>query len=71
MNHRPAPIPFGLAFAALVFVVTFIQIGVLRIAFYKLGLSNESAYLLLFIALFGSMVNIPLFTIQSTIIISG
>lgn len=66
MNHRPAPIPFGLVFAALVFVVTFIQIGVLRIAFYKLGLSNESAYLLLFVALFGSMVNIPLFTIQST-----
>lgn len=66
MNHRPAPLPFGLAFAALVFIITFIQIGVLRIAFYKLGLSNEMAYLLLFTSLMGSMVNIPLFTIQST-----
>ena len=66
MSHRPAPLPFGLAFAALVFIVTFIQIGILRIAFYKLGLSNETAYLLLFASLMGSMINIPLFTIKST-----
>lgn len=66
MNHRPAPLAFGLALAVLVFIITFIQFGILRIAFSKLGLSNESAYLLLFVSLFGSMVNIPLFTIQST-----
>lgn len=66
MNHRPAPLPFGLAFVALVFIITFIQIGALRIAFYKLGLSNETAYLLLFASLMGSMFNIPLFTIKST-----
>jgi uncharacterized membrane protein len=65
MNHRPAPLPFGLAFAALVFIITFIQVGILRIAFYKLGLSNETAYLLLFASLMGSLVNIPLFTIHS------
>lgn len=66
MNHRPAPVPFGLALLALVFIITFIQVGILRIAFDKLGLSNEAAYLLLLASLIGSMVNIPLFTIQST-----
>jgi len=48
-----------------VFIITLIQIGILRIAFHKLGLSGESAYLLLFASLIGSLVNIPLFTIRS------
>lgn len=66
MSHKPAPLPFGMTFFALVFIITFIQIGVLKIAVHKLGLSNEAAYLLLFASLMGSMINIPLFTIHST-----
>lgn len=65
MNHRPAPLVFAFALMAVVFIVTLIQIGILRIAFHKLGLSGESAYLLLFASLMGSLVNIPLFTIRS------
>lgn len=53
---------FALAF---IFLVTFVQLGVLTIAFDRLGLSAESAYLLFFTLLLGSMINIPLFSIRS------
>lgn len=47
------------------FLVTFIQIGALTIAFEKLGLSQHSAILLLFSSLFGSAINLPLFSIRA------
>lgn len=43
-----------------------VQFQVLTIAFEKLGLSAQSAYLLLLMTLSGSLLNIPLFTINST-----
>lgn len=43
-----------------------VQFQVLTIAFGKLGLSAQSAYLLLLMTLSGSLLNIPLFTIDST-----
>jgi uncharacterized membrane protein len=42
-----------------------VQFQVLTIAFEKLGLSAQSAYLLLLMTLSGSLLNIPLFTIDS------
>jgi len=65
MNHRPVLLPFGLTLMVLLAVVIFIQLGILRIAFSKLGLSNEAAYILLITSLLGSLVNLPLFTIKS------
>ncbi len=50
---------------ALAFLVAFIQVGLLSIAFYKLGLSASAAYLLLITSLFGSVVNLPLFRLRS------
>jgi len=47
------------------FLVAFIQIGALTIAFGKLGLSPASAILLLFSSLFGSAINLPLFLIKA------
>ncbi len=41
------------------FLLAFIQVGLLTIAFDKLGLSPDSGLLLLFSALFGSLVNLP------------
>ena len=55
---------FVLALALLLVVV---HIGVISITFSKLGLTRESAFLLLFFCLFGSVVNIPLFTIRSNV----
>jgi uncharacterized membrane protein len=51
--------------AAIALLALLVQFGVLTIAFGKLGLSAESAYLLLIVTLAGSLVNMPLFTIDS------
>jgi uncharacterized membrane protein len=53
--------------AALVFLITFIQLGILTIAFDKLGLSSDSATLLFITILAGSMLNLPLFSVQSSL----
>lgn len=50
---------------ALVFLATFVQFGVISIAFEKLGLSQDSAYLLLIVTLLGSMINLPLFSVAA------
>ncbi len=50
---------------ALGFLIAFIQIGLLSIAFHKLGLSPSAAYTLLITSLFGSVVNLPLFRMRS------
>jgi uncharacterized membrane protein len=50
---------------ALGFLLAIVQIGALTIAFDKLGLTTGSAFVLLFASLFGSAVNIPLFTVTA------
>jgi uncharacterized membrane protein len=50
---------------ALGFLIAFIQVGLLSIAFSKLGLSPNAAYTLLITSLFGSIVNLPLFRLRS------
>lgn len=55
-----------LLIALLAFLVAFVQLGVISIAFEKLGLSPESAFLLLLTTLFGSLVNLPLFSVASS-----
>ena len=62
--------PFSLLYLLLFifvisFLLAFVQIGLLTIAFDKLGLSASSAFLLLFASLFGSAINLPLFTIDA------
>lgn len=57
------PLRMLLLIAAAVFLVTVVQIGLLQFAFDKLGLSADSAVLLLIVTLMGSMINLPLFTI--------
>lgn len=54
-----------LLFAVAVFLVTVIQIGILQIAFSRLGLSADSATLLLIVTLIGSLINLPLFTVST------
>lgn len=52
-----------------VFVVAFLlgilQVGLVTVAFDKLGLSPEAGFLLLFSSLAGSLVNLPLFSIRA------
>ncbi len=65
-NSLPfSPFRLLLLMAALIFFIIFVQLGAISIAFEKLGLSDHSAYLLLFATLLGSMVNLPLMSIES------
>jgi uncharacterized membrane protein len=61
----PVTLRFVLLFAALVFFITMVQIGILTVAFDKLGLSADSAYLLFITIIGGSMINLPLFSMKS------
>jgi len=60
-----APLPLLLFIGLLVLLVSFVQVGALTLAFDKLGLSAESGFLLLFVSLFGSTINLPLFTVSA------
>ncbi len=59
------PLRYLLLFGAFVFFLTMVQFGILTIAFDKLGLSLDSAFLLFMTILVGSMINIPLFSMKS------
>lgn len=50
---------------AIVFLVAFVQVGIISVAFDKLGLSPHSAFLLLMALLLGSWVNLPLFKMSA------
>ena len=60
--------PFAiLAFFLLtLFAVVLLQVGILTLAFDKLGLSPGSAFLLLFASLMGSAINLPLFKVKAS-----
>ena len=46
-------------------LLAFIQVGILTVAFEKLGLSTHSAFVLLFASLFGSAINLPLMKVSA------
>lgn len=60
-----SPLHLLLLIAAIAILAILVQFEVLSIAFGKLGLSAQSAYLLLVTTLAGSLLNMPLFTIDS------
>ncbi len=63
---RPHPLlPLLLAGLALVFLILFIQLGIIRLVLDKLGLSAEGAFSLLLLFLLGSLVNLPLWRIRA------
>jgi len=59
------PLRFFILIIAIIFLVTVVQLDVLTIAFDKLGLSPQSAYLLFMTTLVGSIINLPLFTVKA------
>ncbi len=61
----PSPQRLLLLVVILAFVIGLIQIGLVSIAFDKLGLSSDSAYLLLMLTLGGSLINLPVVTLKS------
>lgn len=65
MPMPPSPLRLLLFILAVAFLIGFVQIGLISIAFEKLGLSPDSAYLLLLCTLVGSMINLPLLSIKT------
>lgn len=61
-KQKPRLLLFVIALAILLAVV---HVGLISISFSKLGLTRESAFIFLFCALFGSLINIPLFTVKA------
>src|SRR5512135_354080 len=60
-----SPLRLLLFIIALVSLIIFVQIGMVSIAFDKLGLSEKSAFLLLLCTLVGSMINLPLLSLTA------
>jgi uncharacterized membrane protein len=60
-----SPLHFLLFLFALGLLMAFVQFGLVSLTFQKLGLSPDSAFLLLFSSLFASAINLPLFTLRS------
>lgn len=60
-----SPVRLLLLVVAIAFLVAFVQLGILQVAFHKLGLAAESAALLLMVTLLGSLINLPLFTVRT------
>lgn len=65
MQKRFSTIQLLLFLFALSFMLAFIQLGLLTIAFDKLGLSPTTAFTLLLASLIGSGINIPIFTVKA------
>jgi uncharacterized membrane protein len=61
VHHLPLPLPFfALLVGAFLLVVALIQIGILRYAYLRIGVSSRAAMVLLLASLIGSYINIPI-----------
>lgn len=63
----PTPQRFLLFVVALAFVIGLVQVGLVTIAFDKLGLTRDAAFLMLALTLGGSLINVPVFTIRADV----
>ena len=72
MHYLPlSPAFFAILVALFLFVVALIQVGILRYAYMRLGISSGMAIVLLLASLIGSYINIPLFALPEREILSG
>jgi len=66
-----SPFFFAILAGLFVFLLVFIQLGLLRYAYMRLGLSSGAALLLLFASLIGSFFNIPVAELPAQQVVSG
>ncbi len=67
MPLPPSPIRLLMLLLLIALLLALVQFGIVTIAFEKLGLSSNSAALLLFASLIGSGINLPMFRLQSNV----
>jgi len=60
-----SPVRFGIFIFAVAFLFAIVQLGVISIAFDKLGLSPNQAMTLLLLSLAGSVINIPILQVEN------
>ena len=65
MRQPFSPLYLLLIIFGLAFLIAFVQVGLITIAFDKLGLTAVQAMLLLFSSLFTSAINLPIATVQA------
>jgi uncharacterized membrane protein len=66
-----APLFFALLVGVFAVLLVFVQLGILRYAYTRLGVSSNTALLLLFASLFGSYINIPIAQLPEQNILAG
>ncbi|HUI94924.1 MAG TPA: DUF1614 domain-containing protein [Xanthobacteraceae bacterium] len=66
-----SPFFFAILAGLFVFLLVFVQLGLLRYAYMRLGLSSGAALLLLFASLVGSFFNIPVAELPAQRVMSG
>lgn len=71
-HFLPVALPFFLFFLVLfLLLIALIEIGILRYAYEKMGIPRRSVFFLLFLSLFGSYVNIPVWEFPAREVMSG
>jgi len=72
LHYLPLPLAFFTILVGLfVLLVIVIEVGLLRYAYMRLGISSRMAFLLLFASLVGSYINLPLFDLPAKEVVSG
>ena len=72
MHYLPLTLPFfSILVGLFLLLVALIQVGILRYAYMRLGVSSGTALLLLLGSLIGSYINIPLVQLPEQNILSG
>jgi uncharacterized membrane protein len=72
LHYLPLPLPFySILVGLFVLLAVLIQVGALRYAYMRIGLSPRAALLLLLASLVGSYVNIPVVELPAQEIVSG
>ncbi len=72
MSYFPIALPFLLILSVIsVFLFVLIEIGILKYAYERIGINRRYIFLLLFLSLLGSYINIPLFRLPPEFVQSG
>lgn len=72
MSYFPIALPFLLILSVIsVFLFVLIEIGILKYAYERIGINRRYIFLLLFLSLLGSYINIPLFRLPPEYVQSG
>lgn len=72
MHYLPLSLPFFvILFFLMMFLIAFVEVGVLSYAYQRMGIDRRYVFSLLLLSLLGSYVNIPVFQLPPEEVVSG